>query len=590
MQGRARLAVRALLAALMIALACGGIALRAFDPFDGQVFDRLSTLAPPVPTQPGALIVAIDEPSFSALGRQWPWPRDLHAQLLQSLRAAGAKVVAMDVVFAEPSDPQADAALAAAAGKDTLFAADETIIEANFGTQLSRTEPLPLLLAGGARSGVASLSLDGDGVPRRIPRYPDGFMARLADMSGHPPDMARQGGRLIQYFGPDGSYPRVSYYQALDPVKYLPPGTFKDRVVLVGQALQTSPEAGKGGADAFETPWTARTNRLTAGVEVQATILDNLIFGLAIAPPPGWLPWLLALLGGLIGWTASAPKAPLRKALLGLAGLAVLLAFSWLTLRFGRLWASPVAPTAALAGVVLALGTLDFSVEQRRRRAIQSAFGHYVAPAVVDRLIADPTLLNLGGETREMTILFADIRGFTSISEAMKDDPQGLTRMINAILTPLSQIVLAHGGTIDKYMGDCIMAFWNAPLDDPDHARNGIAAAQAMLAAMPAINAALAGQTDRELPQVRIGIGVNSGECVVGNMGSEARFDYSVLGDAVNIASRLESLCKTYEVPLVIGAATADLLGDAALRELDRIAVRGRSESQSIFTVAEPPS
>jgi adenylate cyclase len=577
---------RAALAAAMVVLVALALALGWFAALDGPAFDRLSTIAPKTPDRPGALIVAIDEPSFSAIGKQWPWRRDQHAALLTALRKAGAKVVALDIVFAEPSDPAADVALAAASGKDNLYAADETLIDASYGTQLVRTEPLPALLASGARQGIASLSMDGDGVLRRIPHYPDGFMAQLTAMTGAAPDMARQGGRLIQYFGPDGSYPRISYYQALDPAKYLPPGMLEGRVVLVGQALQTSPVAGKGGPDSFETPWTLHTDRLTAGVEVQATIFDNLRSGLSIVPSAAPLPYLLALIGGLIGWFASVPREPWRKALLGLAGLSGLLLLAWLTLRFGRGWASPVAPVFALAMVVIALAALDFTAEQRRRRQIQSAFGHYVAPAVVARLVADPSLLDLGGETRDMTILFADIRGFTAIAETMKDDPQALTRMINAILTPLSDIVLAHGGTIDKYIGDCVMAFWNAPLDDADHAQHGFAAACAMLAAMPGINEALRGETERDLPDVRIGVGINSGTCVVGNMGSAARFDYSVLGDTVNIAARLEGLCKEYDVPLVIGASSAARLGDAAsLRELDHIQVRGRSEPQAIFAL-----
>jgi adenylate cyclase len=293
-------------------------------------------------------------------------------------------------------------------------------------------------------------------------------------------------------------------------------------------------------------------------------------------------------LGGAAGWLASRPQSPFRKAVFGAAAILLVIFVAWLILRFGRLWASPVEPAAALFAVVIATAALDFSIEQRRRREIQGAFSQYVAPQVVQRLIADPSLLNLGGETREMTILFADIRGFTSISEAMKDDPQGLTRMINDILTPLSDIVMEHRGTIDKYMGDCIMAFWNAPLDDPDHALHAVKAGLAMLAAMPGINMKLtesvAGRAD--LPSIRIGVGINSGECVVGNMGSEKRFDYSVLGDAVNIASRLEGLCKTYGTELIIGESVAAQLPSGMVpREIDRIAVRGRSESQSIFTL-----
>lgn len=579
---RMRLAIAAAVA-LVVTAAAG---LRLFEPISGRAFDLLSAVAPAHPSEPGALIVTIDEPSFSALGRPWPWSRDVHARLVRSLREAGAKAVAMDVVFAEPSDPAADAALAAAVGKDTVLAADETVSEQAYGATVIRTEPLPLLLANGARAGVASLSMDGDGVLRRIPRYPDGFAAQLAQVTGSV-GVAGQGGRLIQYFGPAGSYPSVSYYQALEPAKYLPPGLLKGRVVIVGLALQTSPEAGRGAIDAFETPWTLTTRQLSPGVEVQATLYDNLVHGLGIRPGPLWLTLAFVLSSALLGWLATRPHAPVAKAALTLGAVLAGVLAAWLALRFGRVWVSPVEPAAALALQAIVLSAYDFAAEQRRRRDVQAAFSQYVAPAVVERLIANPELLNLGGETRDLTIMFADIRGFTGISEAMKDDPQALTRMINGILTPLSEIVMAHGGTIDKYMGDCVMAFWGAPLDDPDHASHAVEAALAMLAAMPDINAGLRAHAPdgRELPGIRIGIGVNSGTCVVGNMGSEKRFDYSVLGDAVNVASRLESLCKTYDVPLVIGEGTARRLApDTGLVQLDHIAVRGKQDTQAIYT------
>lgn len=194
-------------------------------------------------------------------------------------------------------------------------------------------------------------------------------------------------------------------------------------------------------------------------------------------------------------------------------------------------------------------------------------------------------------ETRELTILFADIRGFSSLAETLKDDPQRLSQVVNAVLSPLADIVLAHGGTIDKYMGDSIMAFWGAPLADPDHAAHAVAAAQAMLAAIDGINADLAATTaGAGLRPIQIGVGVNSGDCVVGNIGSPRHFNYSVLGDAVNIASRLVGLSKTYGVHLLIGEATARLLPSwTAKREVDRIAVRGRTERQAVFTPTHQP-
>ncbi|WP_293352962.1 adenylate/guanylate cyclase domain-containing protein [Phenylobacterium sp.] len=213
----------------------------------------------------------------------------------------------------------------------------------------------------------------------------------------------------------------------------------------------------------------------------------------------------------------------------------------------------------------------------------------YVSPQVIDRLMADPDGLSVGGETRDVTVLFADLRGFTALAEAMKDKPRRLNDLINAFLDPMTDIVLAHGGTIDKYMGDCVMAFWGAPYDDPDHAKHAFEAARAMLLAMEDVNrrvrASFAGEVD--LPTIRIGIGINSGECVVGALGSRNRFDYSVLGDPVNIASRIEGLCKVYDIPLLIGEETARRLPpEAGLAEIGRLTLRGRTEKQWVFGIA----
>lgn len=585
-----RLAARdwaiALPLALLLALASQ---LPGWERLNGWGFDVLSTLAPPVPAAPGAVIVAIDEPSLSALGEQWPWPRSRHAALIEALRRAGAKAIALDIVFAEPSQPSEDAALKMAGGSDLVLAADDSVIERSYGTTRIVTEPVAEVLGKGALVGIASLSADSDGAMRRMPRYPNGFVAELLRVSGGTPDIAGRGGDLIQYLGPAGSYPTVSYYQALDPEAFLPPDYFRGQVVIVGFALQTAADVQAGGVDAFVTPYTAQTRLLTPGVEVQATIFDNFREGLTIAPPPGWAGLMLILLGSLLALGAARPRKLVWRFAGAIGLLALVFLTSWLTMRFGRLWLSPAEPSAALLLVTLGISARDFAAERRRRREVQSAFGQYVSPAVVARIVADPDLLNLGGERRDLTIMFADIRGFSTICEAMKDDPVGLTTLINDILTPLSEIIMERGGTIDKYMGDCIMAFWNAPLDDDDHALHAVGAAEEMLAAMPSVNAAIASRLSYRADgmNVRIGIGINSGDCVVGNMGSARRFDYSVLGDAVNVASRLESLCKTYDVPLVIGADTVERIGNSiTFRRLDEIAVRGRSEAQAIFTVA----
>ena len=573
----------AILAALLIGLLSLTTMMRDLE---GRSFDYLSTIDPVLPDQPGVTLIAIDEPSMGAIGQQWPWPRAQHAEMIRQLREAGTRAIAFDVVFAEPTDPGQDRALADAMGPDIVLAADESLIDRPYGRSLVRTEPMAELVEAGARSGIASLSMDGDGVLRNMPRYPDGFMATLLAMTTGKALPEDQDLRRIQYFGPAGSYPTVSYYQALDPANYLPPDYLRDQIVVIGFALQANADVEAGGIDAFETAYTLRSRQLTPGIEVQATIFDNLRTGLSITPAPRWLSLVLVALAAALALLVSRPRSPVRKGLLLAAALLTMVGGCWLLLQYGRFWVGPVAPSAALALGVVAIATRDFAGEQRRRREVQNAFGQYLAPEMVRKISEDPGLLNLGGESRELTILFSDIRGFTSISEAMQDDPQGLTRMINAILTPLSNIILQHGGTIDKYMGDCVMAFWNAPLDDPDHALHALEAARDMLAAMDQINRDIQAMlpAGANVPVIRMGIGINTGTCVVGNMGSDRRFDYSVLGDAVNLASRLEGQCKEQAVDILIGQATIDAAPSVAVRKVADIQVKGRSATEPTYS------
>ena len=202
---------------------------------------------------------------------------------------------------------------------------------------------------------------------------------------------------------------------------------------------------------------------------------------------------------------------------------------------------------------------------------------------MVKKLQNDPSLLKLGGETRTMTFLFSDIRGFTPISEKYKDDPEGLTKLINRFLTRMTDVIIKHGGTIDKFMGDCIMAFWNAPIDDPDHQEHAVDAAMEMQEELEMLNAELVAEG---LPQIKIGIGINTGEALVGNMGSLQRFDYSVIGDAVNLASRLESSSKTLGKTLVIGEYTVEAAkNNYNFTYVDEIVVKGKTQPVKVFTV-----
>jgi len=252
-------------------------------------------------------------------------------------------------------------------------------------------------------------------------------------------------------------------------------------------------------------------------------------------------------------------------------------------LQFGRVWLPPVLPVTALVLMSVGRTGLGYLEERARRQRIVTMFGHYLAPAMVERLQNNPELLKLGGEVKELTILFCDVRGFTTISERMQADPERLTQLVNRILTALSKCVLAEKGTIDKYIGDCIMAFWNAPLDEPDHALRGARGALGMLDAIAELNRNLAAEG---LPGIAIGVGLNTGRCVVGNMGSDKQFDYSALGDSVNLASRLESASKELGVSIVIGPETARQIGDRLpLVGLETIRVKGKEEAITPHTV-----
>lgn len=274
-------------------------------------------------------------------------------------------------------------------------------------------------------------------------------------------------------------------------------------------------------------------------------------------------------------------------AVLALAAIGGAIGASWYAYT-AHLWLTePVTPAAMVLAVYLSGSLLKYWRTESERQEVRGAFAHYLSPALVEQLAREPERLKLGGELRHMTFLFSDIRGFTALSERYKSDPAGLTSLINAFLTAMSEEILKRQGTIDKYMGDCIMAFWNAPLDVPDHEARACEAALAMDSILLSLNDKLraAGQLGAN-DKLDVGIGLNSGEVIVGNMGSQQRFDYSVLGDAVNLASRLEGQSKSYGVKTVIGETTHARIADRfATLELDLLAVKGKSEAVRIHTV-----
>ena len=270
-------------------------------------------------------------------------------------------------------------------------------------------------------------------------------------------------------------------------------------------------------------------------------------------------------------------------------GCVILIGISWYLFREELILLDISYPIIVIAALYAVLTFTNYIREAAQKKQIRSAFGQYLSPALVEQLAENPEQLILGGETKEMTFLFCDVRGFTAISEQFKGKPQDLTVLINRLLTPLTESILAHQGTIDKYMGDCIMAFWNAPVSDDQHMRHSCEAALEMIVELEALNAVRRQEAEDEhieFMEIKVGVGINTGECVVGNMGSQQRFDYSVLGDAVNTAARLEGQSKNYGVTIILGPETAKNVNDEfATLEIDLIKVKGKTEAVAIYTL-----
>jgi adenylate cyclase len=273
-------------------------------------------------------------------------------------------------------------------------------------------------------------------------------------------------------------------------------------------------------------------------------------------------------------------------ALLGAVSISSVNIGAWLAFDHWGYLFDPVYPSLMLTGLYVFGTVYAYRGTEREKRRVRDAFSHYMSPAIVEELARNPSKLKLGGEMREVTILFCDVRGFTAISEGL--DAEALSRFLNRLLTPLTNTVLANRGTIDKYMGDGVMAFWNAPLDDAEHARNACRAALDMLKEIEKLNELTAKEdaaTGRRHIPIRVGIGINTALSCVGNLGSEQRFDYSVIGDGVNVASRLEGQTKFYGVPILVGESVAAAAPGVALLEVDFLSVKGKSQPLHVFAL-----
>jgi adenylate cyclase len=325
-----------------------------------------------------------------------------------------------------------------------------------------------------------------------------------------------------------------------------------------------------------------------AGVVMHAQALEQMLAGEHAVRPAyatGLEIFLLLVLGAVVAWLL-ARAGPLTAVGIGLLGILAVTVGTYLAYKWQGLLIDPVYPSLSLALVYGAGSLTNFVRAERERRRIRSAFANYLAPDLVEELVAHPEKLRLGGEMREVTLLFADVRQFSAIAERL--DAESLVTFVNRLFTPLSEAIIEERGTIDKFMGDAVMAFWNAPIADPRHAERASRAALRMLRELEVLNATLALEAEsagRTFTPIRIGIGLNTGIACVGNVGSPERFDYSVLGDVVNVASRFEALTKTYDTPIVAGERTAKAAPGLAFLEIDDVIPRGRTLAEPIYAL-----
>jgi adenylate cyclase len=616
-----------------------------------RTFDLFQVLRPrPQEIRP-VVIVDIDEASLKAIG-QWPWPRTTVADLVTQITQLGAVTIGFDIIFPEPdrmspaiaersfrgidaetrakldSLPSNDEALADAIKHSRVVvgqagaAAPEvkTTADAALQTGVAFRGPdphrylvtfagllrnVPVIEQAAAGRGLFSINPESDGIIRRVPvimtaqgsLVPSLSLEMLRVVTGSSAILVRVDEAGVQSVAVPGLEVPTDrngqfwvHFNHHDPERYVsakdvlqgnvPPDRLAGKLVLIGTSAI-------GLLDLKTTPLDATM----PGVEVHAQILESVLSKSSLVNPNYAIgaELALAVLFGL-AIIVAAPMLPASVVIvLGGCLIAGLIGLSLYLFVEHNLLIDFTYPLISSWLIYLVLTFVNYFREQKQRRQIRSAFGYYLSPHMVEQLARSPEKLVLGGEERRMTILFSDVRGFTTISEHYKDDPQGLTRLMNRFLTPLTNAIIERKGTIDKYIGDAIMAFWNAPVDDHEQEANACEAALEMLSRAETLNGELKREAEGDggvyMP-LRIGIGLNTGPCVVGNMGSDFRFNYSVLGDTVNLASRLEGRTKDYRIPVVIGSRTAEGAKQKfAVMEIDLIMVKGKKQPEAVFTV-----
>ncbi|MFN8152403.1 MAG: adenylate/guanylate cyclase domain-containing protein [Solirubrobacterales bacterium] len=526
-------------------------------------------------------LVLIDDVTFDELGEQWPFPRSMHGRVIDRLNRDGAAAVAYDVQFTEPTVPREDNALIAAVGRMGGMTLATEEVDDEGGTDVFGGDEV--LERFGARAGNTQLSPDPGGIERRFPyavRGLEGFAVVTQEQrtgeAVNRGDFDDEREAWIDYRGPRGTFPSVEYSDVYGGD--FEPGTFAGKTVIVGAAAPSL-------QDLHATPFSS--DELMSGTEIQANALATVAAGNPLGEAPAGLNVALIGLLGLAVPGLSLRLGPLVALLIGVALTAAFLVFTQAAFEAGTIVA--LVP-ALLAVSVSAGGTLvaHYSLDAVDRIRMRDAFGRFVPAPVVDEALASAGEdLRLNGVRRDATVLFADLRGFTTLAESL--EPEQVIDVLNHYLTEMSDAIMDHGGTLVAYMGDGIMAIFGAPLEQDDHAARALAAAREMVGArLDAFNTWLAGSDITSEP-VEMGVGVNSGEVMSGNVGSPNRLEYAAVGDTTNTASRLEEMTKEMPHSLLVAESTRALAEREAPTGLTRVGdveVRGRDGKLEVWGFA----
>lgn len=562
--------------------------------------DRRFAIVPGGAPTGRVVLVTIDDASFREIGVRWPWPRTILAEAINTLSAYDVRAIGIDIALSEPGFSHTNDQVLA----EAITTAPPVVVPSKFELQrtanyktVSVIPPLTMFTDAGAVTGYVNLVEDADGRVRRIVLHQEHggithlhfalslyaagrreFLKRSGEsgsyridtellLAGVNPSYGRT--LIIPFLGPAGSMPRISFHELLSGE--VPREMLEDAYVIVGATFREA-------HDNAPTPFFSGTPM--SGVEIHGQILDGLVAGRTIHASPTWINVLLLSIVSIAIAIVLQRVPPLWGALVTIGGIVVIWGIGVIAFQRGVLLAivpSIVGPIIVFIGMI----AFHYAVEARHSRYIRSVFSRYVAPDVVEQILEDPEAVRLGGELRDVTLFFSDIRGFTQLSETKK--PEDIVLLLNEYFDAMTGVIFEYGGTVNKFIGDAIMAFWGAPLPMADAPDRAVAACIEMRRRLMELNQRW---SDRREETLRIGMAVHTGSVLVGNIGSTRQMEYTVIGDAVNVCSRIESMTKEIGTDL--------LISDSVYRRLSSpphvvshhdIAIRGRNQTITLHAV-----